>query len=339
MKKKIIAGLLLLSLVSVLGCGTAGKVDEAVSEAVTSKETASAATNTEKKVEESFPAPVSYSGRSEDQTENLLPKHSYKLSASHEVDGRQGIAWADGKYYVSGSTELICYDSEWKKTASTDDPFKGFENEVNHIGDIDVYNGEIYAGVEYFMDGEAKNIQIAVYDADTLEMKRSFPFEEASGQTEVSGIAVDPDSRTIWMCSWADGESGRYLYRYDLDNGSYLGKWHLQAPPQWIQGVTYYDGFLYITADDGTADLGEPDHIYRCSANPDGSFMTTALERTLDDVTLQGEIEGLSFDREQGQMLVSYNRGARIVLGMPRGFYEGYDKELHEIFVYDIQGL
>ena len=105
-----------------------------------------------KKVEEAV------SGRSEDQTENLLPKHSYKLSASHEVDGRQGIAWADGKYYVSGSTELICYDSEWQKLASSEDPFKGFENEVNHIGDIDVYNGEIYAGVEYFMDGEAKNI-------------------------------------------------------------------------------------------------------------------------------------------------------------------------------------
>ena len=33
-------------------------------------------------------------------------------------------------------------------------------------------------------------------------------------------------------------------------------------------------------------------------------------------------------------MLISYNRGAIIVKGMPTGFYDGYDKEIHEIFVY-----
>ena len=49
----------------------------------------------------------------------------YSLESSHEVDGRQGIAWENGS----------------------------FDAEVNHIGDVDVYKGEIYAGVEYFMDG------------------------------------------------------------------------------------------------------------------------------------------------------------------------------------------
>ena len=38
-------------------------------------------------------------------------------------------------------------------------------------------------------------------------------------------------------------------------------------------------------------------------------------------------------------MLISYNRGAIIVKGMPTGFYDGYDKEIHEIFVYDMQGF
>jgi len=58
------------------------------------------------------------------------------------------------------------------------------------------------------------------------------------------------------------------------------------------------------------------------------------LEKTFDDVTRQGEIEGLSFDRSRGQFLLLYNRGARIVLGMPKGFYEGYTEEIHEVFVY-----
>ncbi|MBR2737903.1 MAG: hypothetical protein IKD88_04250 [Lachnospiraceae bacterium] len=292
-----------------------------------------------------WPLPSAQTGRPEENTDRLLPNYTYELAEVSEVDGRQGIAWADGKYYVSGSTTLSRYDADWIPEAFTDEPFTEFGAEVNHIGDIDVYEGEIYAGVEWFMDGAASNIQIAVYDAETLEMTRTWPFEPESGQTEVSGIAVDPDSGSVWMCSWADGESGRYLYRYDLATGAYLGKLHLQAPPQWIQGIVYHDGWIYMTADDGTADLGEPDHVYRCDvsafagAENAGAEPTAApvfLERTLDDVTLQGEIEGISFDTDAGRLLVSYNRGARIVLGMPSGFYEGYAEEIHEVFAYEM---
>ena len=282
------------------------------------------------------PAPVTAPGRAE--AEDLSPRYAYALNGSHEVDGRQGIAWEGGCFYVSGSTTLSRYDGDWNLTATAAEPFSGFADEVNHIGDIDVYNGEIYAGVEYFMDGEARNIQIAVYDAATLELTRTYAFDAESGQTEVSGIAVDPDSGSIWLCSWADGESGRYLYRYDLESGAYLSKHHLQPVPQWIQGIAYDDGWIYMTADDGTADLGEPDHVYRCRVDLSRTAWPVAPERTLDDVTLQGEVEGISLDRENGRLLVSYNRGAQIVLGMPKGFYQGYDREIHEIFGYNRVG-
>lgn len=49
-------------------------------------------------------------------------------------------------------------------------------------------------------------------------------------------------------------------------------------------------------------------------------------------VALQGEIEVLAFT--DTQMLISCNRGAQIVLGIPKGFYEGYDREIHEIYAY-----
>ena len=277
-------------------------------------------------------APVTVMGRPEETISG--PGYVYDLTAVHGVDGRQGVAWNTG-FFISGSTTLTKYDVDWKLIAAAEEPFSGFTDEVNHLGDIDVYNGEIYAGVEYFMDGEAKNIQIAVYDAQTLELTRTWSFAEESGQNEVSGIAVDPDSESVWLCSWADGESGRYLYRYDLETGDYLGKFHLQAPPQWIQGIAYRDGWLYLTADDGTADLGEPDHVYRCKVDVSKTAWTVLLERTLDDVTLQGEIEGITFT--DSQMLISYNRGSRIVLGMPKGFYDGYDREIHEVFGYAIK--
>ncbi len=36
-------------------------------------------------------------------------------------------------------------------------------------------------------------------------------------------------------------------------------------------------------------------------------------------------------------MLVLANRGKRIILGMPTGLYPGYDREIHEIYVYRIR--
>ena len=274
------------------------------------------------------------------QTEktNETAKATYKLKNSVEVKGRQGVAYENDFYYVSGSTNLVKYDKDWNVVLENNEPFsKGYELEVNHIGDIDIYNNEIYCGVELFLDGVAKNIQIAVYDADTLQLKRSFPFNEESGQTECSGIAVNPDNGTVWMCSWEGGQSGNYLYKYRLEDGKYLGKVHVHPVPQWVQGIAYYNGAYYITADDGDADYDEPDHVYKAVIADDATECTVTEEKILNDVTKQGEIEGLTFDKANRQMLVLYNRGARIILGMPSGFYDGYDKEIHEVFIYNFE--
>ena len=258
----------------------------------------------------------------------------YTLSSVHPVNGRQGICVEGDFYWVSGSTSLTKYDRDWNVVVENTDPFAGYTLEVNHIGDIDVYRNELYLGVEYFMDGVGSNIQVAVYDGDTLELKRVFPFRADTGQLECSGIAVDPDSGTVYMCSWIDDESSAYLYMYDLDSGAYKGKLRMDPVPKWIQGVAYFDGSLYVTCDDGDADEDAPDHMYRITLNENCTAGSVTLEKTFDDVTRQGEIEGLSFDRSRGQFLLLYNRGARIVLGMPKGFYEGYTEEIHEVFVY-----
>lgn len=274
--------------------------------------------------------------RPENDKTIMLPAYTYDLAETHEVNGRQGICLEGDYYYVSGSTTLTKYDRNWQVIKENTEPFKGYDSEVNHIADIDVYNNELYIGAEYFIDGVGKNIQIAVYDCETLTLKRTFPFAKESGQLECSGIAIDPDTKNVWMCSWVGEESGRYLYKYDLVTGDYLGKVHMQMPPQWLQGIAYHDGCFYLTADDGTADDNEPDHLYRTRIDPEATCCTVTLERTFDDVIKQGEIEGLTFDEDNGQLLVLYNRGAKIILGMPSGFYDGYDHEISEIFVYDM---
>ena len=257
----------------------------------------------------------------------------YVLQAVHPVRGRQGVCAEGDCFWVSGSTTLTKYDRDWNVTAENTEPFRGYALEVNHIGDIDVYQNELYLGVEYFMDGAGKNIQVAVYDGDTLELRRVFPFRADTGQLECSGVAVDPDSRTVYLSSWIDDPSSEYLYMYDLDSGDYKGKLQMKPAPKWIQGVAYDSGMLYVTSDDGDADDDAPDHLYRV----DPATGAVTQEKTFDDVTRQGEIEGLTFDRARGELLLLYNRGARIIAGMPSGFYDGYDEEIHEVFVYQIQ--
>lgn len=264
-------------------------------------------------------------------------QNQYVLKDSHQVRGRQGVCVEGDYYWVSGSTTLTKYDKSWNVVYENTDPFKGYELEVNHIGDIDVYENELYLGVEYFMDGKSKNIQVAVYDGDTLELKRVFPFRSDTGQIECSGIAVDPDGRNVYMSSWAEDESSNYLYKYDLDTGDYKGKLKMDPAPKWLQGVAYNNGDLFVTADDGDADKDQPDHMYRIVIDKSGENGKVVLEKTFDDVTRQGEIEGLSFDKKNKEFLLLYNRGARIIAGMPSGFYDGYTEEIHEVFVYDIK--
>jgi hypothetical protein len=276
---------------------------------------------------------------------DLLPAYRYTLKDSFEVKGRQGISVDDKHYYVSGSKSLYKYDKTGKLLLSEENPFEGYPVPANHIGDIDVFNGELFISAEWFEDGVGKDIQIAVHDAETLKFKRAFKFEPESGQEEVSGICVDRDKRTVWMSCWAIGkESGplkgysdRYLYEYSLDDGRFLRRLHLAPSPQWIQGVYYYKGALFVTADDGEADDDAPDHLYRVNVKNDVNYALVGMEKAFTELKRQGEIEGLAFDENAGELLVLYNRGARIILGMPKGFYPGYTKEISEVYRFKVK--
>lgn len=265
------------------------------------------------------------------------PKYSYQLKKTFEVDGRQGITTDGNFYYVSGSATLSKYDLQGNLLVSNKTPFEGYKIPANHIGDIDVYNNEIYVSSEWFMDGVGKDIQIAVHDADTLKLKRTFPFNPDSGQQEVSAITVDKINNSIWMASWVGEESGRYLYEYDLETGKYKRKVHLQPVPQWIQGIVAYQGDIYLTADDGTADDKEADNLYRVKIDNNKTNAPVVLERSFDDFKDYGEIEGVAVNPKTHELLVHSNRGKQIVLGMPKGFYPGYDREISEVYVYGME--
>lgn len=257
-----------------------------------------------------------------------------------EVAGRQGVACDGTYYYVSGSTALYKYTLDGKLVLSNEAPFEEItagSPAPNHIGDIDVFEGEIYAGCEYFMDGEGTNIQTAIYDASTLKYKRSITWEPASGQVECCGLAVDRSRGLVWMADWVNGS---HLYCYDLKGGDYIGKIALSPAPVLQQGIFCKDdGTILISSDDGDADKQEPDHLYVCVPYMgQGKELKASAEvsvyKVMDSFIRTGEIEGLCINPLSGNLVVLNNRGARIVLGMPKGFYEGYDHEIHELYIY-----
>ena len=192
-----------------------------------------------------------------------------------------------------------------------------------------------------------------------------------SGQVEVSGIAVDREKNMVWMTDWVDS---RYVYCYSLETGQYYTKMQCQPTPYWAQGVFIADGKMLITADDGESMYNIPDNIYMIDIHAvpftglkegtevvkespfsvkldkDGKpEMRTGkiaggaqhgrveLFREMNDFRRTGEIEGLSIDPTNDDLVVLNNRGTTIVLGMSQGPIkaEGYTKEVRELYIYE----
>ena len=145
------------------------------------------------------------------------------------------------------------------------------------------------------------------------------------------------DKGLVWMTDWVNSN---YIYSYNVTDGEYAGKLHLRAEPEWSQGIAFYKGDLYITADDGNADRKEYDNLWRVTGDEllnNATFIRHELEFSVPDDFLDfGEIEGIDFNKDTDEMLVLANRGRRIVLGMPKEFYPGYDREIHEVYVFRI---
>lgn len=131
------------------------------------------------------------------------------------------------------------------------------------------------------------------------------------------------------------GFDGAYLYGYDLATGKYVRKVHLRPVPQWQQGIYMAGGQMLISADDGDADLDEPDNLYIADLRDGKSYAAVLPFRMMSDFRRAGEIEGLTVDPVTDELLVLSNRGSRIVLGMGQGLLSGYDSELHEVYVYE----
>jgi hypothetical protein len=185
-------------------------------------------------------------------TEAAGPPPVATVTSEQEVDPsfRQGLAKADAGWVFSTNLVLFRTDDNLVITRRQDKaiPEKWASQGFDHIGDVDVADGIMYAPVE--QPGYSTNRQAMFrYDAATLDFLDAVPVAQAHN----AWVAVDPDTMTAYSMS---GFSDNVVRRYDiLANWEPLDSVMLDRTLERVQGGDVRDGYLWLSTDDATNGL------------------------------------------------------------------------------------
>lgn len=167
---------------------------------------------------------------------------------SPDTGCHQGYA-TDGTSHFLFDTHRILKradDATWRITGVNDTPFAGLSG-FDHIGDGDYFEGNLYAPVEQYTSCTSdSNPAIFLFDASTLVRTRVVDLPVAQ---EVSGVAVLPDSRELWVSSYCDGSQ---LWVYDVDTFALKRTIPLHPALHDVQGLAHHEGMFYVAQNDGT---------------------------------------------------------------------------------------
>jgi hypothetical protein len=171
-----------------------------------------------------------------------------------EVDPayRQGLARVDAGWIFSVNDGLFITDDALHQTTKLVPaiPAEWKARGFNHIGDVDVAKGVLYAPLEQ-PDYERGQQAMLTYDAATLKYTGGLNV----AQHENSFVTVDPTTGVAYSMDRFGGDA---LLRYDVGDG-----WRPLAPLKLstlidrVQGADIRDGAVWLSTDDAT------DGVYR----------------------------------------------------------------------------
>jgi hypothetical protein len=175
------------------------------------------------------------------------PAYTAEVVDEVEVDPsyRQGLARTEDGWIFSVNDGLFSTDDALKQSTklapAIPDEWKarGF----NHIGDIDVVDGVLYAPLEQ-PNYELGTQAMLTYDAVTLEYKSGLDVKQHHNSfvTVEAGIAYSMD--------YFGGEA---LLRYDIeDNWRVLEPIKMSMLVENVQGADLHDGAAWLSTDDAT---------------------------------------------------------------------------------------
>jgi hypothetical protein len=172
-------------------------------------------------------------------------------SQSPDTGCHQGYATDGTVHYLFDTHRILkrANDSNWHIIGVNEKPFEGLTG-FDHIGDGDYFEGSLYAPVEHYTScANDSNPAIFLFDATTLVRTRVIDLPVAQ---EVSGVAVLPAARELWVSSYCDGTQ---LWVYDVDSFTLKRTVALAPALSTIQGLTYRDGYFYVAQNTGLLQL------------------------------------------------------------------------------------
>jgi hypothetical protein len=211
-------------------------------------------------------------------TTTIAVRYSTKVATEVDVDPayRQGLARVDDGWVFSLNDGLFRTDDALAQTKvrSPAIPDEWRNRGFNHIGDIDIVDGVLYAPLEQ-PDYERGEQAMLTYDAATLEYTDGLTV----AQHENSFVTVDAEMHVAYTL---DRFGGSELLRYDVDDD-----WRLLEPLvmskriERVQGADIADGAVWLSADDDT------DGLYRVD-------LETGEVQSLGSIGhVDGEAEGI----------------------------------------------
>jgi hypothetical protein len=214
-------------------------------------------------------------------------------SQSPDTGCHQGYATDGVSHFVFDTHRILrrANDATWHITGVNDKPFEGLTG-FDHIGDGDYFEGTLYAPVEHYNScTNDSNPAIFLFDAATLVRTRVVDLPVAK---EVSGVAVVPAARELWVSSYCDGSQ---LWVYDVDTFELKRTLKLEPALSTVQGLAYREPYFYVAQNDG--------RLYRVSLDGD----TTLVFKT----NSPGAHEGLDYSQQELRWLIDEGLGQQKV--------------------------
>ncbi|AKV03905.1 Flagellar hook-length control protein FliK [Labilithrix luteola] len=167
----------------------------------------------------------------------------------------QGVATDGTNVYFSGNygfdiTDPVTLAS--KKSNALAIPGELMLAGSDHIGDIDVWNGTIYAPIE---DSNGyKHPKIVLYDAASLQAGTQYDIPTTLQSEGVPWVAVDGPRGFAYMAEWT---TTPVIHVFDLATMTFKHDIALSKTLGRIQGGKVYKGLLYFSMDDANKTVGK----------------------------------------------------------------------------------
>jgi hypothetical protein len=206
------------------------------------------------------------------------------FSGTTALQRGQGVATDGQSWYFSGTLSLEKTDLQFNTQTSNSLAIPltlALTLGSNHIGDIDVYNGTLYAPIE---DGSAyQNPRLVQYGAQNLSAGTVFTIPQALQTKGVPWVAVDAPRGFLYFAEW---DPTTQLNLFSLSTVTYLRSLTLTPPAGValgrIQGAKVFEGALYLNTDDAMKT------VYKLN-------LETGTVLRLFAIAGAGENEGLAF--------------------------------------------